>query len=65
MAKYAISTADGFLFEDVFDTIEEAQDYLERFYGGASEDIEGCIIYEIVPKLRVEIPPIKAIYKEI
>lgn len=65
MTRYAVGTADDFMWEEIFDTIEEAQGQLERFYIDSPEDLEGCIIYEVKPVLRVALPPMKPIYEEI
>lgn len=62
---YAIYNNHG-LWENVFDSIEEAQVFVDEYCGDWDySDFEDFMIVEIVPKLEIDIPPKKIIWKNI
>lgn len=54
------------LWKNVFDSIEEAQAFVDKYCGDwDSSDFEDFMIVEIVPKLEIDIPPRRIIWKNI
>lgn len=48
------------IYEETFDTIEEAKDFIEKKFkpsGSDYDDFKDIVIFEIVPKLKSYIPP--------
>lgn len=56
----------GALWEDMFETVEDAKDYAEMYCRDWEvDDFKDFMIVEIVPRTKVYIPPKRLVWKEV